>query len=122
MRWQEGRAYGEAYARVKERGYSARGNEILNEQAIVLGVLLGKGAELLVLDEDEVGWQHHELTTWVLELHRPVPLLRVEYANFRAGIRCCAAYSEHRVNTTEKNTVNTAEYDRIQLNTCPLGR
>ena len=75
MKWQEGRAYGEAYARVKERGYSARGNEILNEQAIVLGVLLGKGAELLVLDEDEVGWQHHELTTWVLELHRPVPLL-----------------------------------------------
>ena len=28
--------------------------------------------------------------------------LRVEYANFRARIRYCAAYSEHRVNTTEE--------------------
>ena len=27
--------------------------------------------------------------------------LRVEYANFRARIRYCAAYSEHRVNTAE---------------------
>ena len=40
----------------------------------------------------------------------PHPILRVEYANIRARIRYCAAYSEHRVNTTEKNTVNTAEY------------
>mmetsp|Transcript_35845 Transcript_35845/g.107227 ORF Transcript_35845/g.107227 Transcript_35845/m.107227 type:complete len:229 (+) Transcript_35845:67-753(+) len=30
----------------------------------------------------------------------------------------CAAHSEHRVSTTEKKTVNTAEHDRIRLNTC----
>ena len=33
-----------------------------------------------------------------------------EYTNIRAEIRYCAVRSEHRVNTTEKNTVNTAEY------------
>ena len=41
--------------------------------------------------------------------------LRVEYANFRARIRYCAAYSEHRVNTTDRNTVNTYSASRLQL-------
>ena len=36
--------------------------------------------------------------------------LRAEYADMRAGRRYCAAYSEHRVNTMNRNTVNTAEY------------
>ena len=45
-----------------------------------------------------------------------------EYTNIRAGIRHCAVSSEHRANTREATTVNTAEYGRIQLNTCPLER
>ena len=36
------------------------------------------------------------------------------------GIVQCG--SEHRVSTTEKNRVNTAEYGRRRRNTCPLGR
>ena len=36
--------------------------------------------------------------------------LRAEYANLRAGRRYCAACSEHRVNTTERKTVNAAGY------------
>jgi len=28
-----------------------------------------------------------------------------EYADIGAGRRCCAAYSEHRVQTTERNTI-----------------
>ena len=48
--------------------------------------------------------------------------LRAEYADMRAGGRYCAASSEHRVNTTEKNTVNTVEYGRVRLNPCPLER
>ena len=48
--------------------------------------------------------------------------LRAEYTNLGAGIRHCAVSSEHRANTREATTVNTAEYGRIQLNTCPLER
>ena len=51
---------------------------------------------------------------------RRVHHLRAEYANLGAGRRHRAVCSEHRVKTTEKKTVNTAEYG--QLNTCPLGR
>ena len=49
--------------------------------------------------------------------------LRAEDADIRAGVWCCAASSsEHRVSTTEKRTVNTAEYGRARRNACPLGR
>ena len=53
---------------------------------------------------------------------RRVHHLRAEYANLGAGRRHRAVCSEHRVKTTEKKTVNTAEYGRRRLNTCPLGR
>jgi len=48
--------------------------------------------------------------------------LRAEYADVRAGRRSCAANSEHRVNTREASTVNTAEYGRVRPKTCPLER
>ena len=45
-----------------------------------------------------------------------------EYADMRAGVRYCAACAEQRVNTRGANTVTTAEYGRIRLNTRPLER
>ena len=45
----------------------------------------------------------------LVEVAVPLVGLRAEYANLRAGRRYCAAYSEHRANTTETNPVSTAE-------------
>ena len=39
---------------------------------------------------------------------RRPPVLEAEYANLRARIRYCAAYSEHGVNTTEKTTYSAS--------------
>mmetsp|Transcript_78734 Transcript_78734/g.205348 ORF Transcript_78734/g.205348 Transcript_78734/m.205348 type:complete len:245 (+) Transcript_78734:317-1051(+) len=51
------------------------GTEVLHEGIRILGVKLHVLAELLVLDEHNVRWEHHEVTRWVLELHRPRPRL-----------------------------------------------
>ena len=48
--------------------------------------------------------------------------LCAEYADMRAGRRYCAAYSEHGVSATERKTVSTTEYARIQRSACPLER
>jgi len=44
--------------------------------------------------------------------HAPACLIRQPTS--RRGRRCCSQSSEHRVNTTEKKTVRTAEYGRIR--------
>mmetsp|Transcript_10887 Transcript_10887/g.29279 ORF Transcript_10887/g.29279 Transcript_10887/m.29279 type:complete len:388 (+) Transcript_10887:260-1423(+) len=49
--------------------------KVLQERILVFGILLNVLAELLVLDEDDVRRQHHEVTCGVLELQRALPRL-----------------------------------------------
>ena len=48
--------------------------------------------------------------------------LHCEYASLGAGGRCCAAYSELRVDTRGADTATTAEHTAVQRSACPLER
>ena len=47
-----------------------------------------------------------------------VAVLRAEYTGIRAGVRCCAVSSEHRVSTTDRNAVNAVEYSGVHRSAC----
>mmetsp|Transcript_1318 Transcript_1318/g.3576 ORF Transcript_1318/g.3576 Transcript_1318/m.3576 type:complete len:273 (-) Transcript_1318:366-1184(-) len=49
--------------------------KVLLEGGVVLGVVLHPLAEVAVLDEHNVGWEHHQLPGGVLKLHGPRPRL-----------------------------------------------
>ena len=61
----------------------------------------------------------------VRRVEAEVRLLRAEYANLRAGRRSCAAFPEHRVKTTDRETVttagNTAEFNGMRVSRVLVG-